>query len=82
MKPEYSKFELWRECNWRCEWWTVAGQSEVRLYLDGHQVGALAAGAQLDLVRQTDEWLIAVLADRRLGRTRTQHARVASHRLG
>ena len=65
MESEHRNFELWRESDWRCEWWTVGGRPEVRLYLDGHQVGELADGPQLDLRRQTDEWLIAVRADRK-----------------
>lgn len=63
MHTEHSKFELWRVCDWRCEWWTVGGQSEVRLYFDGHLVGELADGPQLDLRRQTQEWLLAARAD-------------------
>ena len=55
--------ELWHECDWRCEWWVVAGRAEVRLFLGGHQVGELAAGPQLDLRRQADEWLVAARAD-------------------
>lgn len=63
MDTEHRKFELWRECNWRCEWWTVGGRPEVRLYFNGHQVGVLADGPQLDLRRQTDAWLHAARAD-------------------
>jgi hypothetical protein len=63
MKAAYRNLELWHECDWRCELWTVGGRPEVRLYLDGHQVSELAEGPRLDLRRQTDEWLIAARAD-------------------
>jgi hypothetical protein len=63
MNGEYRNFELWHVYDWRCEWWTVGGRSEVRLYFGGHQVGELADAPQLALRRQTDEWLIAVRAD-------------------
>jgi hypothetical protein len=63
MKPEYRNFELWQECDWRCEWWTVGGRSQVRLFFGDRQVGELADGPQLDLRRQADEWLMAVRVD-------------------
>ena len=76
MKTEHRHFELWRECNWSCEWWTVGGRPEVRLYFNGHQVGDLADGPQLDLRRQTDEWLMAVRAESgsRRGQPKPSHA--------
>ena len=65
MKPERPGFELWRERDWRCEWWSVDGQAQVRLYFGAHQVAELTAGPALDLQRQTAEWHAAALADRR-----------------
>jgi hypothetical protein len=77
MVTEHRNFELWHECDWRCEWWTVGGRPEVRLYLNGHKVGELADGPQLDLLRQTDEWRIAVRADNEAKRSQPTHANYA-----
>lgn len=64
MKAERRDFELWREREWRCEWWSVDGLPQVRLYLGAHQVAELTAGPSLDLRRQTAEWHAAAVADR------------------
>ena len=56
--------ELWSEREWRCEWWTVDGRPQVRLYFGGHLVNALTDGPNLDLRRQTELWHSAVDADR------------------
>ena len=58
------EFEMWRERDWRCEWWSVDGQPQVRLYFGAQLVNELVAGPKLDLRRQTTEWLTAVHADR------------------
>jgi hypothetical protein len=64
MNSERRDFELWRAGDWRCEWWSVGGQPQVRLYLGEHQVADLTSGPHLDLWRQTAEWRAAALADR------------------
>jgi hypothetical protein len=64
MTSERRDFELWRAGDWRCEWWSVGGKPQVRLYLGQHQVADLTAGPHLDLWRQTAEWRAAALADR------------------
>ena len=65
MMGEQHNVELWRERDWRCEWWNIDGQPQVRLYLGVHQVAELTAGPRVDLRRQTAEWHAAALADRR-----------------
>jgi hypothetical protein len=64
MQAQRCKVELWRERDWRCEWWVVRGRTQVRLYLGPHLVSRLIEGPRLDLQRQTDEWQAAVHADR------------------
>jgi hypothetical protein len=64
MTTERRDFEVWRECDWRCESWIVGGRPEVRLYLDGHLVNELADGPKVDRRRQVDEWRSGVHADR------------------
>lgn len=56
MKDERPGFQLWSEGGWRCEWWTVDGKPQVRLYLDAYLVSELTAGPRLDLERQADFW--------------------------
>lgn len=63
MNSERRDFELWRTGDWRCEWWSVGGRPQVRLYLGEHQVADLMPGPHLDLWRQTAEWRAAALAD-------------------
>ena len=63
MTNEHRDFELWRERNWRCEWWTVSGRPEVRLYLGSFKVGELMAGPNLDLWQQAAQWRLAAHAD-------------------
>ena len=65
MNIERRECELWRDGDWRCEWWSVAGgRHQVRLYLGPHLVSDLLDGPRLNLQRQTAEWRTAVHADR------------------
>ena len=64
MNIQRPQFELWRERDWRCEWWVVSGRPLVRLYLGTHKVNELAAGPNIDLRQQTSEWHKAAHADR------------------
>jgi hypothetical protein len=57
-------FEVWRERDWRCEWWIVSGQPQVRLYFGSYLVNELAAGPKLDLQRQAELWRRAAHADK------------------
>jgi hypothetical protein len=64
MQAEHRHVELWRERDWRCEGWIVAGRQQVRLYLGDQLVSQLIAGPSVDLQRQTDAWRQAAHADR------------------
>ena len=44
MKTETRDRELWRDGDWRCEWWTVSGQQEIRLFLGPYRVSVLPNG--------------------------------------
>jgi hypothetical protein len=63
MEKEHREFELWREQDWRCEWWSVGGEQQVRLYLGPYKVNELIAGPDVDVHRQMDEWRCAAHAD-------------------
>ena len=56
---------MWRDGDWRCEWWSVDGHQRVRLFLDHFLVSELGDGPNLDLTRQVREWRAAARADAR-----------------
>ena len=62
MKTETRDRELWRDGDWRCEWWTVSGQQEIRLFLGAYRVSVLPNGPGVDL-EQVDVWRAAAHAD-------------------
>ena len=56
MVAEHRDCELWRENDWRCEQWTVAGRPEVRLYLGSFKVSELMDGPEVDIWEQVTQW--------------------------
>ena len=57
--------EIWRDGDWRCEWWSGDGHQWVRLFLGQFLVSELGDGPKLDLQRQVHEWRAAARADAR-----------------
>jgi hypothetical protein len=65
MKTERRDRELWRDGDWRCEWWTINDQHEIRLFLGPYRVSVLPNGPGVDLWQQVDVWRAAASADTR-----------------